>query len=55
MYFKNCKDAENTIHDRLEKDAKVIKSNEWVVAAFDRIRNIINEVKREEVSTGHRD
>jgi hypothetical protein len=55
MAFDNCYAAEQTILDTLQNDDKVIKKNEWVVTSLDRIRNIINEVKREEASSGHRD
>lgn len=55
MEFENCDVAERTVLDLLQNDDKVIKKNEWVVTSLDRIRNIINEVKREEVSSGHRD
>lgn len=55
MAFDDCKAAEEAVLNALQEDDKVIKSHEWVVTSFDRIRNIINEVKREEVSSGHRD
>ena len=55
MFFDDCKAAEEAVLKALQEDDKVIKSHEWVVTSFDRIRNIINEVKREEASSGHRD
>lgn len=55
LEFDNCHDAERVIHNLLQEDDKVLKKNEWVMASFDRIRNIINEVKRNErASSGHR-
>jgi hypothetical protein len=55
MKFENCDVAERTILDMLQEDDKVIKKNEWVMTTIDRIRRTINEVKREEASSGHRD
>ena len=52
--FENCREAENTVKAMLQDDDKVILKNEWAMTSFDRIRNTINEVKREEVSSGHR-
>ena len=53
--FYDCREAENAVKAMLQDDDKVIIKNEWVMGSFDRIRNMINEVKREEVSSGHRD
>lgn len=55
MKFDDCMAAENAVKDLSQNDDKLIRKNEWIMGSFDRIRNIINEVKREEVSSGHRD
>jgi hypothetical protein len=52
--FEDCRAAENAVKVLLQDDDKIILKNEWVMTAFDRIRNIINEVKREEDSPRHR-
>lgn len=55
VFFDDCKAAEDQVLSVIEADDKLIKSHEWVMGSIDRIRKIIDEVKRNErSSSGHR-
>ena len=55
MPFDDCHKAEKQILSVMQNDDKIVKKNEWVLTTIDRIRNVIQEVKRNErASSGHR-